>query len=1289
MTITRSAVSSFFSSIEDTDVLFGYRPDTPNNLNLKSSISQLREAFVNFSPYQQIEVREGAIDSAGNGTVAAPYGTISYALSQITDNTFSKRYLINAVGNFSDVSFTIRPNISFNFNGGSYNVGSQIFADASWNGVQGIAVISNLYNSVWTGGLYIDFTTLGQEPTSAFFGLQNCNFNTTDLFYIQGHGTNPCSININSMTGGINTPSLQIKDVNGFCANTQVNNFFHQRTSSVTGDSLELINLVPLGTFETQNFATTSSKVVIKGSELNNPNFVAIGAGPQLIYSFGNKFSGAPILNAPIGNPEYQNFQGDILQQVPILVNGAEYNPVSVANSILSNYIPTNSIPTNSSVEGALEGIDAALSTALSSVVELIYVDPINGNDIIGTGSIQKPVQSYSVALSVASSRSPSASNPIGIIPCGICNIIGDMSLIPFVHIIGQGSELSKFVVSGDLILNNYSLGSNPITQINFCSLSIAGTINIQFFNGIGAKLQFNGVDFTGSTSMEFTGSAPLVVITSEIIDFTDCISQTIGFCDLKGENVNINVTNCNFIKDVIFTNSTTGYTSTLKLVNCITPQNIDLITTPGSIGAILTSFSTNITCPLSLDGTPTQWYTDSTSYGIVPTFSNGASIANVFLLASADGVYKGSYTPVNFSPIGSSSYSANSSTALTAGIDDALTHTYQHTKLLTSNVTISQSMVGFCNKSDDLAAYTISIPLSSTISSDAELQVLSGPTYPVTISGALGTVINNSNTIIIPAGGAFQGAGVTLKRVGTNTYLAFYQLNDINYFYVPNQFSEIAGFPDFCRGNLGLPANILTLDQNQDDFLTNPCPQLIIVNKDTAGFSIYLPTIETAGGLLNGNPISLKASSQCQNQSVYDSIGNFILELKANDLWELVPVGYLSSENGWASVKAGGTGAAQDMQETYDAGSTILMNEGQPISISAGAVTPGNGINFVQQFSPAFQPAPPTSWMLGMSFTMNQNGVISALGYCDDSFSSGTRQVGLWLFLTNSTGTLLSSATVAKTDPLDNATGHFRMKAITPISVAAGTRYVIAELNPTTDQYLLYSTFNPSFAVADGQTPVGFASAVLAYPTITNFPFGNAAQKSNATLEFQPTTGYSSSFEINTLTDSAYWLKLDTSYQVSQPFGIGTTAQRDLISTGLLSDGAMWSNTETGAVERWNGNISTWVPVGIGRISVTVTPTTLKCNADHLNFYTGGQLQLSLPSSAPLGSIIEVTGSQGTGWRISPTGSQQIRAGNQATGVGTGYIESATINTCVRLEATVTDTVWTVKSSYGALTVV
>ena len=84
------------------------------------------------------------------------------------------------------------------------------------------------------------------------------------------------------------------------------------------------------------------------------------------------------------------------------------------------------------------------------------------------------------------------------------------------------------------------------------------------------------------------------------------------------------------------------------------------------------------------------------------------------------------------------------------------------------------------------------------------------------------------------------------------------------------------------------------------------------------------------------------------------------------------------------------------------------------------------------------------------------------------------------------------------------------------------------------------------------------------------------------------------------------------------------------------------------------------------------------------------GTVTITLPATAAVGSIFEVTGmNNATGWKLMCNTGQTIRFGVASTTITTGYLQSTNIYDAVRLVCNVANTGFIVLSSVGNITVV
>jgi len=149
------------------------------------------------------------------------------------------------------------------------------------------------------------------------------------------------------------------------------------------------------------------------------------------------------------------------------------------------------------------------------------------------------------------------------------------------------------------------------------------------------------------------------------------------------------------------------------------------------------------------------------------------------------------------------------------------------------------------------------------------------------------------------------------------------------------------------------------------------------------------------------------------------------------------------------------------------------------------------------------------------------------------------------------------------------------------------------------------------------------------------------------------------------------------------------------------LADGEIVIGSSLGAPLAATITPGSGISVTNGNNSITIAATGFtwtKITADQTAAVNNGYicnkastLNLTLPASCPIGSIIEVIGmNTALGWKIAQNAGQSIIFGTSATTTGvTGYLESSNIFDAVRIVCITADTEWAVLSSVGNITVV
>lgn len=362
-------------------------------------------------------------------------------------------------------------------------------------------------------------------------------------------------------------------------------------------------------------------------------------------------------------------------------------------------------------------------------------------------------------------------------------------------------------------------------------------------------------------------------------------------------------------------------------------------------------------------------------------------------------------------------------------------------------------------------------------------------------------------------------------------------------FFAVANDFSEISSASSLNQAaqNLGLgDGTFVVLTESSfisgQYFLTNPCPNLVIVNCNTPGsYALILPpaTGPKAFQLFQG-PMVHNVGTQTLN--VFASGGPFqpniipgafqhillIDNSSSSGLWEYqgivtsvnvltgdvvlngsniesdyTPSNYTPIDNTIAGNLAGidnalAASSSQDLQDTYNTGDTanINLSSNRPFTITNASssssvnaiVTPSGGTNVVAN-----------NRVLGWTFIPSINMLVTALQY-DLSLmpSPNTRETGIFV---RSTQELLGSVIISNSDPLDG-TGTFRTATLnSPIQLFAGNEYVYATVVPANepDHTINNAVPNTNISIIErAELPATSVPLALTFPqsftTVSNY---------------------------------------------------------------------------------------------------------------------------------------------------------------------------------------------------------
>lgn len=365
-----------FQSVEIQDSAGGFIIDTnsPDNvqfiLSSKATLAGLWDLQFNVttvngqsgdliltSSLQTKYVSNSGSDADGDGSVLNPYATLSYAISQITDASSSKSYLIIVSGDISDTDWVIKPFISYDFTGSSLTLSGNMSL-GTW-GSDGSASILNLYNLILSNDAVLNFSVAGAfSPRFLINGLYIRSSNSLTITgSIVADPTTIIIYNFNSLS------DLNLNNCNVYISNINVDSFNHINSSSLFCYINNLIvNFI-------YYFENTGLDLNLTSCNLPSGTFKANGPDPFNIYAEGNNF-GLINFDAP---SDLISLIGQTLTSVPVLSGGAVYTPTPIGNSVNANYVPVNYSALDESVSGNLAGIDNALGSSGSEDLQDTY----------------------------------------------------------------------------------------------------------------------------------------------------------------------------------------------------------------------------------------------------------------------------------------------------------------------------------------------------------------------------------------------------------------------------------------------------------------------------------------------------------------------------------------------------------------------------------------------------------------------------------------------------------------------------------------------------------------------------------------------------------------------------------------------------------------------------------------------------------------------------------------------------------------------------------------------------
>lgn len=294
---------------------------------------------------------------------------------------------------------------------------------------------------------------------------------------------------------------------------------------------------------------------------------------------------------------------------------------------------------------------------------------------------------------------------------------------------------------------------------------------------------------------------------------------------------------------------------------------------------------------------------------------------------------------------------------------------------------------------------------------------------------------------------------------------------------------------------------------------------------------------------------------------------------------------------------------------------------------------------------------------LTGNSFTFSGGTTGLSFG------GSGTTETLTFAGITANGGTV-SLATDATTSTINVGTG-----AGVKTSTFGSTNSTSATTVQSGSGALNITSTNGALTINSGTGTLGISTDAAA--TTVNVGTGGAAKT--------VTLGSTNSTSTTNLQSGSGGIKIPAFAE-----GALVTSSSGVISTVTGTAGYVLTANGAGVAPSFQvagGGGTTW--------SVITADQTAAVNNGYI-CNKGSTLNLALPTTSAVGSILEVTGiNNATGWKITQAASQQIHFGSSDTTAGTGgSLASSATRDSVRLVCVVANLEWNVLSAQGNLTV-
>lgn len=440
----------------------------------------------------------------------------------------------------------------------------------------------------------------------------------------------------------------------------------------------------------------------------------------------------------------------------------------------------------------------------------------------------------------------------------------------------------------------------------------------------------------------------------------------------------------------------------------------------------------------------------------------------------------------------------------------------------------------------------------------NADLSIGTSSTFaPITIAGSGGTTY--SSALLAYFGSVSTAPDTNLFQIVIDKSSSEALLIGINGIpalsgcTLPDDYSYLSTYTStggfgICTGNTTVAGTPGTAN-----FVINGTGQVNIPNSLTIGsFSISSNALLALNSSTQGmKPVTMKTADMNNIPVTADDAGLTVY------VTDMVNGYYYFDGANWVYVSNSGS-SGNTLQAAYDNGNTISLSSGFPFYVS----NQSGLTNFVWMYSPGAPSPYNYSSLEGVRFTPTVNVSVTALQYVNQYFPSGSRQVAIFR---TSDQSLIVSDLVYKTDPLDG-TGNYRTHEINPVTLYAGTSYIVVCIIPANENWPFYSLSSPADFNYTGIT-FGQAASTIVYPTT----IAGSANSIYGNQNFQYSK-VSSSVSVNDGAQHSLLNIYSTTQGLQTASWSSSQETTNLIPLTLSDAGLSWFNSTTSTQNYWTG---------------------------------------------------------------------------------------------------------------------